>query len=519
MKRIFYFIILSFFVMSCSETTVVHLSGIDINKYSVTMTVGETASLTASPLPQGADLGELSWLSSDDAIVKVDSEGVLTAVSQGEATITVSSGDINNICLVSVVDVPVKSITLSQTSVEMIKGDVVNIEAKAVSDIESDKIYSWSSSDEDIVVVSSEGNIASIVALNKGEATVSVRCGDCLAECSVKVGGIPVTEVLLMPSKVELLEGETSQLVAEVLPEDAEYNGLNWASSDDEVVSVDENGLVTALSEGEAKIIVSTGEVSSECEVKVNKKTANIGDFYYSDGTWSSELEEGKTPIGIVFYVGDPGVHDLALRADHPECTNGLVVALDGDGLSSWQSGFEEYYKAYPDYEYKVGDWIEEYTDYVTNHSEKDGSEPDYLNKIMGYNNTRGIEAFNAAPENAQWPVEVVQKVVEYRTKVKAPESSSDWYLPSAKELSLLCSGKYDENIAFISASLGLTANRDLVNSRLELIPGATKLVSFTYWSSTEYRFQTHMVHFFFGTVSGNYKNMNNVRYRCVLAF
>ena len=43
----------------------------------------------------------------------------------------------------------------------------------------------------------------------------------------------------------------------------------------------------------------------------------------------------------------------------------------------------------------------------------------------MGYNNTKAIEAFNLAEENASWKVEAVEYVVDYRTKVPAPETSN----------------------------------------------------------------------------------------------
>ena len=55
---------------------------------------------------------------------------------------------------------------------------------------------------------------------------------------------------------------------------------------------------------------------------------AKPGDFFYSDGTWSTTLDVSKTPIGVVFYIGDPTEHDAALRAAHPECVHGLVVGL-----------------------------------------------------------------------------------------------------------------------------------------------------------------------------------------------
>ena len=67
-----------------------------------------------------------------------------------------------------------------------------------------------------------------------------------------------------------------------------------------------------------------------------------IGDFYYSDGTWSTTLDKSKTPIAVVFYAGDPSADDEGLRAEHPECTHGLAIALN-ETISSWQENYETY--------------------------------------------------------------------------------------------------------------------------------------------------------------------------------
>ena len=67
----------------------------------------------------------------------------------------------------------------------------------------------------------------------------------------------------------------------------------------------------------------------------------------------------------------------------------------------------------------------------------------DVINKILGYNNTKGIELFNDA--HAGSLVNPVAKVVEYRKNVPAPANSSDWFVPSAKELSLMTTGEVSD--------------------------------------------------------------------------
>ena len=54
----------------------------------------------------------------------------------------------------------------------------------------------------------------------------------------------------------------------------------------------------------------------------------SVGDYYYSDGSTSAKLDNTKTVVGVVFYVGDPTEHDTTLKKDYPLCKNGLVLGL-----------------------------------------------------------------------------------------------------------------------------------------------------------------------------------------------
>lgn len=238
-----------------------------------------------------------------------------------------------------------------------------------------------------------------------------------------------------------------------------------------------------------------------------------VGDYYFSDGTWSSKMESGKEVIGIVFWTGDPAKDDNALRNDHPECTHGLVVAIDGDQYVAWQSGYASYGKT-------VGEWVVNNTEYenIATYCES----TDNLNKMLGYNNTKAIQAFNADPSNSAWPVEAVQAVDTYNETHPAPESSSGWYLPSIKEYIIMC---YKETDAYFGV-LPATSNYDMLNRKLSSIPGAQTIGSDGlgfYSSSTEEKAtidKAYAISFCYATVATNTKdNATLYSTRFVLAF
>ena len=97
-----------------------------------------------------------------------------------------------------------------------------------------------------------------------------VECGALLAEQAIP-RLIAATSCTMSESKLRLPYRETTQLRAEILPEDATNRNLSWASSNESVVHVDDNGLVTAVGRGTAAIYCKTGDglASAACEVEV----------------------------------------------------------------------------------------------------------------------------------------------------------------------------------------------------------------------------------------------------------
>ncbi|MBQ6690013.1 MAG: hypothetical protein IJN02_12375 [Bacteroidales bacterium] len=239
------------------------------------------------------------------------------------------------------------------------------------------------------------------------------------------------------------------------------------------------------------------------------------GDYYYSDGTWSSDLNPEKTLIGIVYWVGNPSVDDEAMQRECPECVHGLVVSLNQDA-SPWQTSMESYGD---DVSSWFGDEEEFALPYVSTLNES-------LNTRRGYSYTKALEKFNSDPVNEYYKVDAVEAVLEYRSEVPAPVSSSDWYLPSPKELSLMCSGEYDGNI--LNIPVPSIEMRTLLNDRLVEIEGAYWLTGGVYWASAEYDDRgtdqrgwmvAWNVYFTDGEVNISFKDFGSAYCRYILAF
>lgn len=414
-------------------------------------------------------------------------------------------------------DVEVSSVDIVQDELLLVAGESASLEV-SVSPESAIDMLEWSTGDSAVAVVDDRGLV---ISTGKGETDVYVRAGDCYDCCRVIVSGVSVTDIVLSEDSLELCVGETARIDFVYWPDDAENIEVKWSSSDPNIVSVGEDGIVAGLDEGFAEVVVSIGNVSAACSVSVSKALPKVGDYYYSDGTWSTVQDSDKEVIGVVFWIGNPSENDPLLAAEHPECVNGLVVAAGGDIQIAWQEKYWDYIVAenYSQDAY-VGKWIDRNTHgFIPIYTSTGMS--DNLNKIVGYNNTKAIEMFNSEEANSSWPVTAVEHVVAYRMSVEAPDISSDWYLPSPKELSLLCTGEWNSNIYDITGEETEMCNK--INGVLETIPLSEKLSAdeYPYMSSSEdeWCYSVYAVYFYNGGLTIVDKGESSYRVRPVLAF
>ena len=174
--------------------------------------------------------------------------------------------------------ISVSSITLNAKKLEMKVGETSILTATVLPDNATDKSVTWTSTDNTIASVDDDGKVT---AKKAGKAVItakSVSNPDVVASCEVTVVQ-PVTEVTLDATSIEFNEvGETYQLNATVLPEDANNKSVTWRSSDKSVCTVSETGLVTAVGSGTATVTVTTvdGGKTATCEVTVTISVSSI---------------------------------------------------------------------------------------------------------------------------------------------------------------------------------------------------------------------------------------------------
>ena len=251
-----------------------------IDKQKAEVVEGETLRLTATIEPENATDQTITWSSSDETIATVDERGIVTAVKPGTVTITVTTAnDLKAECTVTVVAkvIAVNGITLDVAEADIVEGETLQLTATIEPENATDQTIIWSTSDEAIAIVDANG---AVTALSPGEATITASTSNGLtAECKVTVVAkdISVNGLTLNISEAEVLEGETLKLIATIEPDDATDQTIIWASSDDDVATVDADGLVTAVNPGEATITATASNgLTAECKIIVTKRTSGI---------------------------------------------------------------------------------------------------------------------------------------------------------------------------------------------------------------------------------------------------
>ena len=268
---------------SCKVTvkTPVLVSSIKLNKSSIKVIKGYSTDLKATINPSNATNKNVTWKSSNTKVAKVDSKGKVTAVGAGSATITVTTidGKKRATCKVTVSNpILVKSVTLNRTSLTLIKGKSETLKATINPSDATNKNVKWKSSNTNVVKVDSYGNVT---AVGDGIANITVKTkdGSKIGTCKVTVNSsIPVSDLVLEKSDLELKEGESELLKVNVYPSNATDKELKWESTDQNVATVDKNGKIFAKSKGISYIKVSTkdGSIVDRCYVEVTKPVVSV---------------------------------------------------------------------------------------------------------------------------------------------------------------------------------------------------------------------------------------------------
>jgi len=228
--------------------------------------VDDTLVLTPQFVPANTTERGLVWSSSNEKVVTVTPDGRVTPVGNGTATVQALSANGKKVAKCKVtVDLPVHVQGIRLDGTEYVlegAGQNYQITASVVPSTADNKKLRYSSSDESVAVVSSKGVVTS---LKVGETVITVTTDEGGYKGEFKITVIPkivkVTGVVLAQSKYVFNSiGEKYQIYASVVPSDAENKNLTYRSSDTDIVTVDENGVVTAVGYGIGHITVTSDD-------------------------------------------------------------------------------------------------------------------------------------------------------------------------------------------------------------------------------------------------------------------
>ena len=245
------------------------VTGVSLNSVAVTINNGSSQRLGAIIEPADATDKKLRWSSSDNSVARVSSSGSVSGRSPGSAVITAtSSNGLTASCVVTVVQ-PVTGVKLSASRLKLARNNSIRLEAAIRPANATDKTILWSSSNPVIATVGQDGVVHAladgncvITATAASGRSASVK----LTVNSVKVTGLSIDRFYAAP-----MPGEQIQMNASVLPGDATEKRVWFASSDESVAAVDADGLVTAVSAGQAVITATSAEggFTAQCRVTV----------------------------------------------------------------------------------------------------------------------------------------------------------------------------------------------------------------------------------------------------------
>ena len=208
---------MAFAVAACNNDKDVPVDKVMMDRPTLTIDVGSTYQLSATVLPASATAKSAVWKSDNSSVASVDQKGVVTGVSEGQATIKVTVDGKSDTCTVTVNDtrgqaIPVSSISLSDAVLKMDPKDTDKLEVTFEPANSTNRSVSWVSYNTDVATVAQDGTVTAVGGgVSVIVATVYATADSNVARtdyCVVQVSGDPVvSDERLYVAKVDSLDG------------------------------------------------------------------------------------------------------------------------------------------------------------------------------------------------------------------------------------------------------------------------------------------------------------------------
>lgn len=319
------------------------LAGVKINvpeEAGTALKVGDMLGLSATVEPEPLQgKAEISWSSDKADVASVDAKsGVVTANASGAANITVTASyggkSVTDEIAVTVEEriVLVESVAISgDAQREMLVGDTEALSAVVLPEQATNKNVVWSSGNDAVVSVDENGVITAKAA---GQAEITATAADG-SEKSASVS-ITVKEPIVLVSDIQIKDapesmeiGETAELSAVVLPENATNKALTWSSSNPEIVSVSANGAIEAKAAGSAAVTAEAADgsgIKASVTITVQPAVVPVEKITITGAPESMKVGD-KAALSAAIQPEDATIQEVVWESSHPE-----IISIDKDG-------------------------------------------------------------------------------------------------------------------------------------------------------------------------------------------
>lgn len=265
------------YIAKCTVTVLQHVTGVKFSEAKKQVVKGKSVTLKPIILPSDATDKGVTYTSSVPAVATVTDSGVLTAKAVGETVITVTTKDksYKATMVVSVVE-PVTSVALNPTEKTVFAGQSFDIKAIVSPTDATNKLVRWSCDNSAVASVNSDGKVT---ANKSGTCIVTAETVDGGFKATCKVTVLQKAKGITLDKTSESVNvGKSVQLIATVTPSDAHNKKVTWATDKENIVTVSESGLVTAVNIGTATITATSedGGFTAKCTITVKKPVTGI---------------------------------------------------------------------------------------------------------------------------------------------------------------------------------------------------------------------------------------------------
>ena len=257
-------------VPAFANTAVRVVTGITSVSLGLTAGVNESYALNAR-LSDGSAADGMTYHSTNESVVTVSEDGVLTAHMFGAARVIVGCPQAKSATVtVKVSKIRAKSLKLNKSKATLTahRSGLQLIGTVKPATVDTDAV-SWTSSVPSVATVDETGYVTPLKA---GKTVITCRTTDgsgLKRKCTVTVKALVPSSVAVTPESVSIAPNSTCQLTAEVAPADADNKNVIWCCSNKNVAAVTSTGLVRGIKSGNATITCKTKSGGKIAKIKV----------------------------------------------------------------------------------------------------------------------------------------------------------------------------------------------------------------------------------------------------------